>query len=177
MKVIQGKYKGISLKGFDIDGTRPTMDRVKESLFAMIQNNINGRKVLDLFAGSGALGIEALSMGAESVVFVDKNNVACKVIKENLNKINDFATIIKMDYELALKSFNDIQFDLIFLDPPYKTNYIEKSLELISEYDLISDGGLIVCESDDLNKIKAPDGLKEVKFKKYGEKKVVILKK
>ena len=178
MKIIQGKYKGIVLKGFDIDGTRPTMDRVKESLFAMIQDHIQGKIVLDLFAGSGALGIEALSMGAETTVFVDKNSIACKTIQENLNKIKVNSKILKLDYKKALESFSEqIQFDLILLDPPYDTNYIEKSLELIIKFNLISNNGLIVCESNDLSKIKIPSSLEIVKSKQYGQKIVVILKK
>ena len=107
MKVIQGKHKGTILKGFDIDGTRPTMDRVKESLFAMIQNRINDSIVLDLFAGSGNLGIEALSMGAKECFFVDKNGIACKTIKTNLEKVREDGKIINSDYKAALNSFNN----------------------------------------------------------------------
>ncbi len=177
MKIIQGKYKGIVLKGFDIDGTRPTMDRVKESLFAMIQNNIKDKNTLDLFAGSGNLGIEALSMGAKSVYFVDKNPIAIKTIKENLNKIKIESQVLKNDYKDALKAFeNKTKFDLIFLDPPYKTNYIEESLKLIERYDLLNKDGLVVCESDDVNKIKYSNYYQEYKNRKYSEKIVVILK-
>ena len=177
MKIIQGKYKGIVLKGFDIDGTRPTMDRVKESLFAMIQNNIKDKNALDLFAGSGNLGIEALSMGAKSVYFVDKNPIAIKTIKENLNKIKIESQVLKNDYKDALKAFeNKTKFDLIFLDPPYKTNYIEESLKLIERYDLLNKDGLVVCESDDVNKIKYSNYYQEYKNRKYSEKIVVILK-
>lgn len=177
MKIIQGKYKGTVLKGFDIDGTRPTMDRVKESLFAMIQKNIKDKNALDLFAGSGNLGIEALSMGAKSVYFVDKNPIAIKTIKENLNKIKIESQVLKNDYKDALKAFeNKTKFDLIFLDPPYKTNYIEESLKLIERYDLLNKDGLVVCESDDVNKIKYSNYYQEYKNRKYSEKIVVILK-
>ncbi len=178
MKIIQGKYKGRILKGFDINGTRPTMDRVKESLFATIQNKVKDSTILDLFAGSGALGIEALSMGAEDVVFVDKNKISINVIKENLSSIKEERLVINKDYEDALVYLkDDYKFDIVFLDPPYKENYISIALNLICKYDLINEEGIIVCETDNINKIKIPDSLKEVKTKKYGEKIVVILKK
>lgn len=176
MRVIQGKHKGTILKGFDIDGTRPTMDRVKESLFAMIQNKIMDSVVLDLFAGSGNLGIEALSGGAKACVFVDKNSIACKTIKENLDKVREEGTIIKLDYKDALSTFNN-KFDIIFLDPPYDTDYINKSLELISKFDILTNKGIVVCESNDLNKIKYDSYYQECKERKYGEKIVVILSK
>ena len=135
MKVIQGKHKGTILKGFDINGTRPTMDRVKESLFAMIQNDIYNKSCLDLFAGSGNLGIEALSMQAKQVVFVAHNQTAIKTIKENLSKVHEQAKVINLDYQKALNYFyqNNITFDIIFLDPPYQTYYIKKSIELIDK--------------------------------------------
>ena len=124
MKVISGKYKGRVLKGFDITGTRPTMDRVKESLFGTIQSYVPGSVVLDLFAGSGNLGIEALSEGASFAYLVDSNSKAIKVIKENINNIGiTDIEVIHSDYKVALKSFNN-KFDLIFLDPPYNTDYI-----------------------------------------------------
>lgn len=178
MKIIQGKYKGTILKGFDIAGTRPTMDRVKESLFAMIQNDITDSIVLDLFAGSGNLGIEALSMNAKDSIFVDNNTVAIKTIKENLNKINENRQVLKMRYEEALKCFfeNNVKFDIIFLDPPYNTDYIEKSTNLITKYQLLKQNGLIVCETDDIVKIKYPAIYHEIKNKQYGQKTVVILK-
>ncbi len=176
MKVIQGKHKGTILKGFDIDGTRPTMDRVKESLFAMLQNYIIDSTVLDLFAGSGNLGIEALSMGAKECYFVDKNSIACKIIKENLDKVREDGKVIKKDYKDALQTFNN-KFDIIFLDPPYHTDYINKSIELIIEKDLVDDKGLIVCESNSVDKIMIPDCYTELKNKTYGEKIVIILQK
>lgn len=176
MKIIQGKHKGTILKGFEIDGTRPTMDRVKESLFAMIQNKVPNSIVLDLFAGSGNLGIEALSMGAQECYFVDKNNIACKIIKENLNKVREAGKIIKLDYLDALKTF-DIKFDIIFLDPPYNTDYIDRSINLITKYDLLNEDGIIVCESNDVNKITVLSNYQVLKSKKYGEKMVIILKK
>ena len=120
MKVISGKYKGRVLKGYTLKGTRPTMDRVKESLFATINEYLNDSVCLDLFAGSGNLGIEALSMGVREVVFVDKEYMACKTIKSNLDMLgtNINATILTMDYLKALEKLYPKKFDIIFLDPP-----------------------------------------------------------
>src|SRR5574344_368609 len=146
MRVISGKYKGKYLKGFDIDGTRPTMDRVKESLFGMIQNNIKNSICLDLFAGSGSLGIEALSNGADSAYFVDNNSVSIKILKKNLCNVSEKNWIINKDYRNALKDFNGLKFDVIFLDPPYKLNLINDCLKLINKYDLLNNNGLIICE-------------------------------
>lgn len=178
MKVIQGKHKGTILKGFDINGTRPTMDRVKESLFAMIQNDIYNKSCLDLFAGSGNLGIEALSMQAKQVVFVDHNQIAIKTIKENLSKVHEHAEVINLDYQKALNYFyqNHITFDIIFLDPPYQTDYIKKSIELIDKYNLLNKNGLLICESDAKEKLSGYKNYQEVKTRKYGQKIVVILK-
>lgn len=180
MKIISGIYKGRNLSGFDIDGTRPTMDRVKESLFAMIQDNIKESIVLDLFSGSGNLGIEALSEGAKEAYLVDKNIKACKIMRENITKIGiKNANILNVDYKKALVYFNDnnIKFDVIFLDPPYNTDLIDKSINLISNYNLLSDQGIIVCESNVLDKITYNNNYQKIKEKKYGDKWVVILEK
>lgn len=177
MKIISGKYKGRNIEGFTIDGTRPTMDRVKESLFAMIQNYINDSNVLDLFSGSGNLGIEALSEGAKHAVLVDSNFKAIKVINSNLKTIGiDNVNVLNMDYKKAIESIDE-KFDIIFLDPPYKTNYIEESIKLITKYNILSNEGIIICESDSLDKIIYNDNYKCIKDKKYGDKYIVILKK
>lgn len=180
MKIISGKYKGRVLEGFDIAGTRPTMDRVKESLFAMIQSYLEDATVLDLFAGSGNLGIEALSEGAQEIYLVDKNKKACQVIKRNINKIGiEASDIFCGDYKSALKKYQEqsIKFDIIFLDPPYQTDLVKKSMEVIEKYELLSKNGIIVAESNTLDKIICSDKLEIVKSKKYGDKVVAILKK
>lgn len=150
MRVISGKYKGQAIEGFDINGTRPTMSRVKESLMATIQNYIPNSKVLDLFGGSGGIAIEMLSMGAKSAYIVDNNKIAIDTINRNIKKlkITEEVKVIKNDYQKALKSFKETntKFDIIFLDPPYNLNYINNVLKLIKEYDLLNDEGIIVCE-------------------------------
>lgn len=178
MRVISGKYKGRSLEGFSILGTRPTMDRVKESLFAMIQNKISDSCCLDLFSGSGNLGIEALSEGAKEVYFVDKNRKAYTTICRNLDKLGvDCDNVFCMDYIKALNYFASLNlvFDVIFLDPPYATDFITKSIFSIVDNHLLAQDGIIVCESDSLERIDIPLCLKIVKSKKYGDKVVAIL--
>lgn len=174
MRVISGKYKGKNLQGFDIDGTRPTMDRVKESLMAMIQGYIPDSVCLDLFGGSGSLGIEAISNGAKSCVFCDNNQIAINTMKENTQMIKEDYQIIKTDYQTYLNNTNT-KFDLIFLDPPYKLNLINNCLELIKNNDLLTDNGIIVLEYED-EKIDSLDYI-IYKQKKYGSKNVMILKK
>ena len=176
MRVISGKYKGRNLIGFDIDGTRPTMDRVKESLFGSIQNYIKDSTVLDLFAGSGSLGIEALSNGAKNCYFVDSNIELINIIKKNTINIKEDINIIKCDYKVALQDFKNknVKFDVIFLDPPYKFNLINDCLEKIKEYNLLNENGLIVCEYE--SEIVDTPYYNLIKYKKYGSKSIKIYK-
>lgn len=178
MKVISGIYKGRKIIGYDMEGTRPTMERVKESLFAIIQDHLSESVVLDLFSGSGNLGIEALSQGASYAYLVDYNKKAVKTINENLQSMNiTNGEVINADYSKALKILSEkkIKLDLVFLDPPYQTDYIEKSIELIEKYQLLEADGLIICESSSLDKIVYPSTYKCIKDKKYGDKWVAIL--
>ena len=175
MRVISGKYKGKNLIGFDIDGTRPTMDRVKESLFGIIQNYVKDSKVLDLFAGSGSLGIEALSNGANECYFFDNNVELINIIKKNTIGMNG-VHIMKSDYKnsLELLKNSNIKFDIIFLDPPYKLNLINDCLDIINNYSLLSDNGIIVCEYENEN--ITTDKYELIKEKKYGSKNIKIYK-
>lgn len=179
MKVISGTLKGRKIDGYNLDGTRPTMDRVKESLFAMIQNYIDESICLDLFSGSGNLGIEAISEGANFVYFNDNNKKAVEVIKSNIKNFNiiEKSKVLNMNYKKVLNELNGQKIDIIFLDPPYKTNYIEESIKIINSNNLLSNTGIIVCESSDLNKIIYTDNFQVLKEKKYGDKWVVILEK
>ena len=174
MKVISGKYKGLNLKGFDINGTRPTMSTVKESLFATINPYLKNSIVLDLFAGTGALGIEAISQGASEAYFIDNNEMAIKTIKQNTNKIEEKITIIKADALKTIETLKGIKFDIIFLDPPYKDTIINEILEKIIKYEILNNNGIIVCEYENGN---IDCSLELLKFKKYGNKKVKIFKK
>lgn len=180
MRVISGILKGRIIKGYDIDGTRPTMDRVKESIFSTIQNYIDESVCLDLFAGSGNLGIECISNGANKCYFVDNNKIAINTIKENINsfKIESKSIVIKDDYNNALNYFktNGIKFDLVFLDPPYRFNYINNILNYLIKNDMLNDGGLVICEFEN-DIVKDIEELTIYKEKKYGSKKVIIFKK
>lgn len=176
MRVISGVYKGKILQGFDVEGTRPTMDRVKESMFGSIQSYIKNSVCLDLFAGSGSLGIEALSNGADSCYFVEKHDSIYKILEKNLNNIHN-SFLFKKDYKDALKYFsnNGIHFDIIFLDPPYKLCLINDILEYIYLNDLLNENGIIVCEYEFEDVFNEHFNL--LKSKKYGTKMVSIYKK
>lgn len=169
MRVISGIYKGKKINGFDIMGTRPTMDRVKESLFASIQNYIPNSTCLDLFAGSGSLGIEALSMGAKKCYFVDKNREIYEILTKNLNGIKG-AIAFNNDYEKALSNIKE-KVDIVFLDPPYKMHLIKKVIKKLIELKILNENALIVCEFEDE---KVDFDFEIIKEKKYGTKNIII---
>lgn len=179
MRVISGKLKGRTIDGYNIIGTRPTMDRVKESIFSMIQSYISEAVVLDLFSGTGNYGIESLSNGASKVYFNDHNIKCIKVIKDNLIKMHvlEEGIITNFDYKKALDYYknNNIKFDLVFLDPPYKKHIINEILESLLENNLLNNNGLVICEFLDKEEYLS-NKLKLFKEKKYGEKYVFIYK-
>ena len=147
MRVIAGKAKGIQLKTPKGMHTRPTADRVKEALFSILHFDLPGTRVLDLFGGTGQLGIEALSRGAAHAVFVDERTDACNLIQENLLKtgLREQATVLRSDYQMYLRRCRD-KFDIIFLDPPYSEVFLENSLKMITEIDILQSGGIIASE-------------------------------
>ena len=147
MRVVSGLAKGTQLKTPDGLDTRPTTDRIKEAMFSIIQFDLPGAKILDLFGGTGQLGIEALSRGASSAVFIDASPVACKLIRENLKrtKLERNATVLQNDYEKFLKTTAE-KFDIILLDPPYAEKFLENALNLITEIDILQRNGIIVTE-------------------------------
>lgn len=147
MRVITGKARGVQLKTPDGMLTRPTTDRVKEALFSIINFEIPGADVLDLFGGTGQLGIEALSRGAKSAVFVDAREEACELIRENLRraKLGREGCVIRSDYLDYLRRCRD-KFDIILLDPPYAEVFLESALKQITEIDILRSDGIIVTE-------------------------------
>ena len=147
MRVITGKARGVQLKTPDGMQTRPTADRVKEALFSIINFDIPGAEVLDLFGGTGQLGIEALSRGAKSAVFVDQSEQACRLIRENLKrtKLEQNAKVVRGDYMDYLSRCRE-NYDIILLDPPYAEVFLENALKRITEIDILRSGGIIVAE-------------------------------
>ena len=147
MRVITGTARGVVLKTPEGELTRPTADRVKEALFSVIQFDIPAARVLDLFGGTGQLGIEALSRGARSAVFVDHQEKAVSLIRENLRRTHflEQSRVVRSDYLEYLKRCRET-FDLIFLDPPYAEVFLENALKCIAQIDILADGGIIVTE-------------------------------
>jgi len=146
MRVITGTARGRRLETLEGNDVRPTADRVKEALFSMIQFQVEGRKILDLFAGSGQLGIEALSRGGASCVFVDASRMATDIVTKNLEKtgLMDRAKVLTMDSFVYLSQCTE-RFDIAFLDPPYAKGFLETALPLLAER--MNKGGTILCEN------------------------------
>ena len=179
MRVITGKARGIQLKTPDGMQTRPTADRVKEALFSIINFDVPGAKVLDLFGGTGQLGIEALSRGAESAVFVDAREDACKIVRENIRrtKLENQARVIRSDYLDYLRRCKE-RFDIILLDPPYAEAYLENALKCITEIDILQTDGIIVTERPLGKDLPFEyDGLSRSKDYKYGNTLLTLYRK
>lgn len=153
MRIIAGSLKGRNIITLDGKDTRPTLDRVKEALFGKLQFRIPYRKVLDLFAGSGNLGLESISRGAAHVVFNDASRAAIGTIKKNVDTfgVADQVEITCMDYAAALRSYasSGKKFDIVFLDPPYESSVAQRAAEMIFELDLLEEEGLIVIEHNE----------------------------
>ena len=182
MRVISGTAKGKKLNSLEGLETRPTLDRVKEAVFNIIQFDIKDSVVLDLFSGSGALGIEALSRGAKEAILCDASSKAIKIINKNLEetRLKDKAKVINSDYLETLSKIKDKKFDIIFLDPPYKSDYVEKSIEYISKYNLLAENGIIIVETNDENKIdkiNAKKNLEVYDTRKYGIAIIIFIRK
>ena len=179
MRVISGIAKGTKLDSLDTLETRPTLDRVKEALFNILQSKIYDAVVLDLFSGSGALGIEALSRGAKKTVFCDKSKYACTIIKNNLKKtgLEEKSVVLNETYEKCLNLLVEKN-DIIFLDPPYNSDLYLKAISKIIEKDLLSKNGVIILETDDDEKIVTKLVNTEMQvydIRKYGRVKLVFL--
>jgi len=178
MRVIAGTFRSRVLKEVDELTTRETKDRVKESIFNSIQNNIQSSNVLDLFGGSGSLGIEAISRGASYCDFVDHHNKAVKVMKDNIKmlEIENQTSVHKEEFKTFLLSC-DKQFDIILLDPPYHLDVIDEIISVIQEKKLLTPSGIIVCLYDKNNSIKEDcNGIIEYRQKKIGITKVSFMK-
>lgn len=181
MRIIGGNSRGTKLYTLEGLNTRPTLDRVKESMFNILQNNIKDRIILDLFAGSGAIGLEFISRGAKKAFLCEKEKKAIDIINKNIQKmhVESKVKIAFMDYRKFLETSND-KYDLIFLDPPYETDFISKSTELIIKKNLLNDDGIIIAETDQEERV-----IKELEnieieiydIQKYGRAKLIFMRK
>ena len=179
MRVITGSARGRKLKELEGLETRPTTDRVKEAVFSIIQFELEGRRVLDLFAGTGQLGIEALSRGAAGAVFVEQRREAAALIRDNLalTRLAGSARVVHGDAFAFLSSTKE-KFDIIFIDPPYAASLWEKALRAISGFDILADHGIIICESpasQDMPPLPPPYFLHRVY--RYGQVKITTCRK
>lgn len=181
MRIISGKARGTKLYTLDGTATRPTLDRVKESLFNIIKNDIEDSTVLDLFSGSGAIGLEFLSRGAKRAVLCDSSKDAIKIIKQNVQKTHfeEKVEVYNMEFTKLVERLQNQKFDIIYIDPPYATDFIKISLEKIIEYELVNENTKIIVETDDetriLNQIEKMD-VEITDKRKYGRATIIFLK-
>lgn len=182
MRIIGGKHRGTKLYTLEGLATRPTLDRVKEPLFSIINFELPEAIILDLFAGSGALGLEAISRGAKKAVLCDNSKKAIHIIEQNVEKLKIGSKIqtINKDYLKTLELLKGTKFDIVFLDPPYDTDFAEKASEKIAEYGLLNENGIIIIETD--RKKDVIDNIKKVDLfdiydeRKYGRVTLLFLK-
>ena len=184
MRIIGGKHKGTKLYTLRGLNTRPTLDRVKEPLFSILQFDIPETTVLDMFAGSGALGLEALSRGASRIILCDKSREAIHIIEKNVDKlkVKSSVQIINQDYKKCLENLraNNEKIDIVFLDPPYETDYAENAAGLLVEYQLLNEAAIVIIETDRKQEIKKnieKFGLFNIyDERKYGRAELLFLK-
>ncbi len=181
MRIITGKARGVRLKTLEGEATRPTTERVKEAIFSMIQFDIEGRSVLDLFAGSGQMGLEAVSRGASHAVMVDKSKDAIKIIQENMEKtkLATDCTVVPTDALSYFRRNRGEKFDLIFLDPPYASGLYQPVLEALLTEEMLKPTSLIICESDTDTLLKGNEavssGYEVKKISRYSKTVITIL--
>ncbi len=177
MRIITGLAKGTKLETLEGLDTRPTAERVKESIFSMLQFELENRRVLDLFAGSGQMGLEALSRGAGSCTFVERNLDAMEIVKKNAKKTRliEKCKIVNVDYKDYLRGAKGREkFDIVILDPPYSMKILPEILESLVKYDLLNRNAKVVCESEDDVEYTC-EGLETVKHNKYGRVYITVL--
>lgn len=182
MRIITGTARGIRLDTLEGEATRPTAERVKEAIFSMIQFDLPDAFVLDLFSGSGQMGLEALSRGAAKAHMIDKSSAAVNIIKKNAQKCKlfDRCKIMTDDYTGHLRSANGkYKYDFVFLDPPYGSGMLENSLKLIAGYDILNPGARIFCEDETADIFKNAPELSEYyeieKQSRYGRIYITVL--
>ena len=181
MRIISGTAKGTKLYTLEGQTTRPTLDRVKESLFNIIQNEIPNSIFLDLFSGSGAIGLEAASRGAKKAILCDKSKEAIKIINKNIEKthLSEKVELYNLDYELLLKTKVKEKLDIVYIDPPYDSDFVIKSIKHIIEQKLIDENSVIIIETDDEQRILKDLENLEIEvtdIRKYGRAALIFLK-
>ena len=179
MRIISGKARGTKLYTLEGETTRPTLDRVKESLFNIIQEKIVGSSFLDVFSGSGAIGLEAASRGAKEVILCEKDKNAIKVIKKNIEKTHLEVTLYETSYEKMLEKLDE-KLDIIYIDPPYKTNLVYETVNKLINLDLLKSDSLIIVETDEEERVE--QALKNLNVniidkRKYGRVHLIFLNK
>ena len=180
MRIISGKARGTKLYTLEGNNTRPTLDRVKESLFNIIQENIMGSVFLDLFSGSGAIGLEAASRGARKVILCDKAKDAINIIKKNIEKthLENSVELYSEDYEMLIKSKINEKIDITYIDPPYETDFAFKAIKILLEKKLLHQESIVIIETDRQEVIDQIEKL-EIKIfdkRKYGRANLIFLK-
>lgn len=182
MRIIGGKARGTKLYTLEGDNTRPTLDRVRESLFNIIQFDVPNSVFVDLFSGSGAVGLEAISRGAKKSIFCDKSRDAINIIKKNIDKTHckEQTNVYQISYEELLQNKINEKIDIIYIDPPYETNFAYKSINIILERNLIDNNSIIIVETDREDVIKQIDTIELIEIadkRKYGRAYLIFCKK
>ena len=181
MRIISGTAKGTKLYALDGLTTRPTLDRVKESLFNIIYDKIEDSVVLDLFSGSGAIGLEFASRGARKVYLCDKSKEACKIIEKNIEKTHlaEKVELFNTDFLNTIKKLENKKVDIVYLDPPYKTDFIEMAMKELIKANIIEENTIIIAETDEKDRIiKNIEEIKEIQIidqRKYGRANILFL--
>jgi len=177
LRVIAGSARRTNLIAPEGLNTRPTSDRAKESLFSILADRICGAKVLDIFCGSGAIGIEALSRGAEKAVFVDESVAAIKATQANLNKtrLTTNAKVLQMKFDKAIQTLEGQSFEIIFLDPPYGTHLLTQTLEKLTQIPLLVKNGIVIAETSTKENPEIPKEFTLESARMYGNTKFLFL--
>ena len=183
MRIITGRARGVKLNTLEGVNTRPTSERAKEAVFSMIQFDIEGREVLDLFAGSGQMGLEAVSRGAASATFIDKSKDAAKIIEQNIEKtkLSEFCRLFNSDVTDFIRvTKGRKKYDVVFIDPPYALRAVAPTLKALLDGDMLKSTSIIVCESEEADVFETDGELKEkfeiIKTAKYGAAHITIVK-
>ena len=181
MRIISGTARGTRLYTLEGQTTRPTLDRVKESIFNIIQNEVPNSIFLDLFSGSGSIGLEAASRGAKKVILCDKSKEAIKIISKNIEKthLSKKVELYNLDYELLLKTKVRENLDIVYIDPPYDSDFAIKSVEILINKKLVNENSIIIIETDNEKKILEGLEKKQVEItdeRKYGRAVLIFLK-